>query len=313
MTISTLENLVIIGSGPAGYTAALYAARAGLNPIVLAGQLEPGGALMTTTEVANFPGFVNGVMGPDLMEQMREQAERFGARIIYDDAIETSLAGDVKTVTTSWGVVYRSRAVILSMGASHKKLELPQEAELSGRGVSYCATCDGFFFKDQDVIVVGGGDTAMEEAIFLTRFAAKVTIVVRGTTLKASRAMADRAHANSKIEFIWSSTVTEIHGAAELTGITLHDSATDESRQLDAGGLFIAIGHHPRSALTSPAVLTDESGYVSVASPSTQTNIPGVFACGDLVDRVYRQAITAAGSGCAASLDAERYLAGFGA
>ena len=311
-TPTTLHEVVIIGSGPAGYTAAVYAARANLAPIVVAGAVTAGGALMNTTEVENFPGFPEGVMGPELMERMQGQAEKFGATVVYDDAVSVDLTGEVKTVTTAEGETYRARSVILANGSAYKELGLEGEKTLGGRGVSYCATCDGFFFRDQHIVVVGGGDSAMEEATFLTKFAAKVTVVHRRDELRASKIMADRAMANPKIEFAWNSEVVAIHGTDKVTGVTLRDTVTGEERELGATGVFVAIGHVPRSEIVAGQVDLDENGYVKVTHPSTATNLPGVFACGDLVDSVYRQAITAAGTGCAAALDAERYLATLG-
>ena len=304
-----IRNLIIIGSGPAGYTAAIYAARANLRPLVLTGSVTAGGALMTTTEVENFPGFANGILGPDLMEQMRAQAERFGAELVADDVESVELTGPVKSVVDGSGTTYRAHAVILAMGSAYRELGLPEEKRLSGHGVSWCATCDGFFFRDQDVLVVGGGDSAVEEATFLTRFARSVTIVHRRDELRASKIMAERAFADAKISFAWNSQVDAIHGDGKLTGVTLRDTRTGETRSVAATGLFVAIGHDPRSALVRGTVDLDPQGYVLVQDRSTRTNVPGVFACGDLVDHTYRQAITAAGTGCAASLDAERYLA----
>ena len=306
------RDLVIIGSGPAGYTAAIYAARAGLAPVIIAGAVTAGGALMNTTEVENFPGFVDGIMGPELMENMQKQAERFGAVVLYDDVVQADLAGPIKTVVTGNGDTYRSRAVILATGSAYRELGLPEEKRLSGHGVSWCATCDGFFFRNQDVVVVGGGDSAVEEATFLTRFANKVTLVHRRDELRASKIMADRAHNDPKIEFAWNSTVSAIHGAEKVTGVTLTDTVTGEERELAVTGVFVAIGHIPRNELLKGQVDLDESGYVLVGGPAargTATNLDGVFACGDLVDHVYRQAITAAGTGCAAALDAQNYLA----
>ncbi len=311
-TPTTLHEVVIVGSGPAGYTAAIYAARANLAPVVIAGAVTAGGALMNTTEVENFPGFPEGVMGPELMEKMQEQAEKFGATVVYDDATSVDLAGDVKTVTTAEGDTYRARSVILANGSAYKELGLEGEQALGGRGVSYCATCDGFFFREQNIIVVGGGDSAMEEATFLTKFAAKVTVVHRRDELRASKIMADRAMANPKIEFAWNSEVAAIHGTDKVTGVTLRDTVTGEERAMDATGVFVAIGHVPRTEMLAGQVELDENGYIVVSSPSTATSLPGVFACGDAVDHTYRQAITAAGTGCAAALDAERYLAALG-
>jgi thioredoxin reductase (NADPH) len=306
---SDVRNVIIIGSGPAGWTAAVYAARANLEPLMFEGAVTAGGALMNTTEVENFPGFRDGIMGPDLMENMRAQAERFGTEIITDDVESVRLEDDIKVVTDSEGTEYRARAVILAMGSAYRELGLPDEKRLSGRGVSWCATCDGFFFRDQDIAVVGGGDSAVEEATFLTKFARSVTIVHRRDELRASKIMAERAHANEKISFAWNSAVDAIHGDEKLTGITLRDTVTGDTRELPVTGLFVAIGHDPRNELVKGVVELDADGYVLVEGRTTRTNIPGVFACGDLVDHTYRQAITAAGSGCAAALDAERFLA----
>jgi len=303
------RNVIIIGSGPAGYTAAVYAARANLEPLVFEGAVTAGGALMNTTEVENFPGFRDGIMGPELMEQMRAQAERFGAELVTDDVASVSLEGDVKGVTDSEGRTYRAHAVILAMGSAYRELGLPDEKRLSGHGVSWCATCDGFFFRDQDIAVVGGGDSAIEEATFLTKFARSVTIIHRRGELRASKIMAARALSNDKIRFAWNSKVTGIHGTDKLTGVTLEDTRTGEARELDVTGLFVAIGHDPRNELVKGVVELDDAGYVVAQGRSTLTNLPGVFACGDLVDHTYRQAVTAAGSGCSAALDAERYLA----
>ncbi|MBT2567192.1 thioredoxin-disulfide reductase [Arthrobacter sp. ISL-85] len=303
------EQLIIIGSGPSGYTAAIYAARAGLNPLVLAGSVTAGGALMNTTEVENFPGFPGGVQGPELMDGLQQQAEKFGARIEYDDATSVDLKGHVKRVVTGGGETYEAQAVILATGSAYKELGLPEEKKFSGHGVSWCATCDGFFFRDQDIIVVGGGDSAMEEATFLTRFGKSVTVVVRKDELRASRIMAQRAKDNPKIRFAWNSAVTAIHGDGKVTGVTLTDTRTGETRHQDATGIFVAIGHLPRTELLHGQVDLDDEGYIKVDAPTTVTNLPGVFACGDAVDHRYRQAITAAGTGCAAALDAERFLA----
>jgi thioredoxin reductase (NADPH) len=305
---SETRNVIIIGSGPTGYTAAIYAARAELHPLVFEGSVTAGGALMNTTEVENFPGFRDGIMGPALMDEMRGQAERFGAELVPDDVVEVDLTGDVKVVKTATDT-YTARAVILAMGSGYRKLGLPREEELSGRGVSWCATCDGFFFRDQHIAVVGGGDSAVEEATFLTRFASKVSLIVRRDELRASKIMQERAFADPKLEIVWNSVVEEIHGDDRLESLTLRDTVTGESRALDATGLFIAVGHDPRSELLVGQVDLDDNGYVLVEQPSTATNLPGVFAAGDLVDHVYRQAITAAGTGCAAALDAERFLA----
>ncbi|WP_262106012.1 thioredoxin-disulfide reductase [Arthrobacter sp. Marseille-P9274] len=303
------EQLIIVGSGPSGYTAAIYAARAGLKPLVLAGSVTAGGALMNTTEVENFPGFPEGIQGPELMESLQKQAEKFGAVIEYEDATEVELTGHLKRVTTGSGKTYEAPAVILSTGSAYKELGLPEEKMLSGHGVSWCATCDGFFFRDQDIIVVGGGDSAMEEALFLTRFGKTVTVVVRRDALRASKIMAQRARDNEKIRFAYNSTVTAIHGDAKVTGVTLSDTVTGATRELPASGIFVAIGHLPRTDLVKGQVELDDEGYIKVDSPTTCTNLDGVFACGDAVDHRYRQAITAAGTGCAAALDAERYLA----
>ena len=302
-----IHDVVIVGSGPAGYTAAIYAARAQLNPVILAGSVTAGGALMNTTEVENYPGFVEGIMGPELMTQMQEQAERFGAEIRYEDVTALELEGDVKRITTSDGV-YEARTVIISTGSEYRHLGIDGEERLSGHGVSYCATCDGFFFKDQDIVVVGGGDSAMEEATFLTRFARSVTVVHRRDELRASAVMAKRAQEDPKISFAWNSRVVELHGEDSLTGVTLEDTVTGERRQIEATGLFVAIGQVPRSALVADVLELDEAGYIKVEVPSQRTRIPGVFACGDVADPTYQQAITAAGSGCRAALDAEHYL-----
>ena len=302
-----IHDVVIVGSGPAGYTAAIYAARAQLNPVILAGSVTAGGALMNTTEVENYPGFIEGIMGPELMNQMQEQAERFGAEVRYEDVTALELEGDVKRVTTSDGV-YETRSVIISTGSEHRHLGIDGEERLSGHGVSYCATCDGFFFKDQDIIVVGGGDSAMEEATFLTRFARSVTVVHRRDELRASAVMAKRAQQDPKISFAWNSRVVELHGEDSLTGVTLEDTVTGERRQIEATGLFVAIGQVPRSELVADVLELDEAGYIKVEVPSQRTRIPGVFACGDVADPTYQQAITAAGSGCRAALDAEHYL-----
>ncbi|MGW0501162.1 thioredoxin-disulfide reductase [Streptomyces sp. NPDC003007] len=308
--MSEIRNVIVIGSGPAGYTAALYTARAGLEPLVFGGAVFVGGSLTTTTEVENFPGFPEGIDGPDLMLNMRSQAERFGAEIVEDDAVDVDLSGDIKAVTDTAGTVHRARAVIVATGSGYRKLGLPNEEELSGRGVSWCATCDGFFFRDRDIVVVGGGDTAMEEATFLTRFARSVTVVHRRSTLRASQVMQNRAFADDKISFAFDSEIAEIKEKdGMLGGVVLRDVFTGATRDLDVSGLFIAIGHDPRTELFKGQLELDEDGYLKVQSPSTRTNIPGVFAAGDVVDHTYRQAITAAGTGCAAALDAERYLA----
>ncbi|MDR0180308.1 thioredoxin-disulfide reductase [Actinomyces oris] len=302
-----IHDVVIVGSGPAGYTAAIYAARAQLNPVILAGSVTAGGALMNTTEVENYPGFVEGIMGPELMTQMQEQAERFGADIRYEDVTALELEGDVKRITTS-DDVYEARTVIISTGSEYRQLGIDGEERLSGHGVSYCATCDGFFFKDQDIVVVGGGDSAMEEATFLTRFARSVTVVHRRDELRASAVMAKRAQEDPKISFAWNSRVVELDGEDSLTGVTLEDTVTGDRRRLEATGLFVAIGQVPRSELVADVLELDEAGYIKVEAPSQRTRIPGVFACGDVADPTYQQAITAAGSGCRAALDAEHYL-----
>lgn len=302
-----IHDVVIVGSGPAGYTAAIYAARAQLNAVILAGSVTAGGALMNTTEVENYPGFVTGIMGPELMTQMQEQAERFGADIRYEDVTALELEGDVKRITTSDGV-YEARTVIISTGSEYRHLGIDGEERLSGHGVSYCATCDGFFFKDQDIVVVGGGDSAMEEATFLTRFARSVTVVHRRDELRASAVMAKRAQEDPKISFAWNSRVVELDGEDSLTGVTLEDTVTGDRRRLEATGLFVAIGQVPRSELVADVLELDEAGYIKVEAPSQRTRIPGVFACGDVADPTYQQAITAAGSGCRAALDAEHYL-----
>ncbi|WP_127354726.1 thioredoxin-disulfide reductase [Actinacidiphila soli] len=310
--MTTVRNVIIIGSGPAGYTAALYTARASLKPLVFEGAVTAGGALMNTTDVENFPGFREGIMGPDLMDNMRAQAERFGAELIPDDVVEVDLTGDIKTVTDSAGTVHQAKTVIVTTGSQHRKLGLPREDELSGRGVSWCATCDGFFFKEHNIAVIGGGDTALEEATFLSRFATSVTVVHRRDTLRASKAMQERAFADPKISFVWDSEVAEIHGENKLSGLTLRNTKTGETSELPVTGLFIAIGHDPRTDLFKGVLDLDHDGYLKVETPSTRTNIPGVFAAGDVVDHTYRQAITAAGTGCSAALDAERYLAALG-
>ena len=303
-----IRDLVIVGSGPAGYTAAIYASRAQLNPVQYEGSVTAGGALMTTTEVENFPGFVDGVMGPVLMEDMRKQAARFGTELITDDVVEMDLKGDVKTVKDGSGNVVQARAVILAMGSAYKKIGLANEDRLSGRGVSWCATCDGFFFRDQTIAVVGGGDSAVEEATFLTKFATKVVLIHRRDSLRASKIMADRALNNPKIEMLWNTEVVDILGAEKVSGLALKNTVTGELSERDFTGLFVAIGHIPRSELITTQIDLDNEGYVKVEGRSTRTNLPGVFACGDLVDHTYRQAITAAGSGCQAALDAEKFL-----
>jgi len=308
--VSDVRQVIIIGSGPAGYTAAVYAARAQLEPVLLEGAVTAGGALMNTTEVENYPGFAEGIQGPELMMAMRSQAERFGAQIVTQDATEVQLSGEVKTVVDDAGTVWRARSVILAMGSGYRELGVPNEKRLSGHGVSWCATCDGFFFKGQQIAVVGGGDSAMEEATFLTRFADKVTIIHRRDEFRASRIMAERALHDPKIDVVWNSEVVDVLGQDKVSGLSLRDRVTGATSTLDATGLFVAIGHDPRSELVKGQVDLDDEGYVLVKGRSTLTNVDGVFAAGDLVDHTYRQAVTAAGSGCAAALDAERYLAG---
>jgi thioredoxin reductase (NADPH) len=302
------RDVIIIGSGPAGYTAALYAARARLNPLVFEGSVTSGGALMNTTDVENFPGFPDGILGPDLMDSIRKQAERFGAELVADDVIEVDLDPNLKLVKADGGE-FTSRTVIIATGSSYRELGVPGEKRLSGHGVSWCATCDGFFFREQDIAVIGGGDSAMEEATFLTRFARSVTIVHRRDSLRASKIMQDRAMSDPKIKFAWDSGVAEMLGEDRLTGLRLVDLKTGAESVLPVTGIFIAIGHDPRSELFTGQLATDDDGYLLVEQPFTKTAIPGVFACGDVVDRNYRQAVTAAGSGCAAAIDAERWLA----
>ena len=303
-----IHEVVIVGSGPAGYTAAIYAARAQLEPVMYEGSVTAGGALMNTTEVENFPGFTDGIMGPDLMDSMRKQAARFGTKLITDDIIEMELKGPVKTLKDGSGNVLKSKSVILAMGSAYREIGLENEKRLSGRGVSWCATCDGFFFRDQEIAVVGGGDSAVEEATFLTKFASKVTLIHRRDSLRASKIMADRAKANPKIEFLWNTEVTDVLGEAKMEALELKNTVTGAVTKRDFGALFVAIGHIPRSELITTQVSLDTEGYVKVEGRSTKTNIEGVFACGDLVDHTYRQAITAAGSGCQAALDAEKFL-----
>lgn len=308
-TPEKIHEVVIVGSGPAGYTAAIYAARAQLSPILYEGSVTAGGALMNTTEVENFPGFTDGVMGPDLMESMRKQALRFGTVLITDDIVEMNLTSKIKVLKDGSGNTIHARSVILAMGSAFREIGLPNEKRLSGRGVSWCATCDGFFFRDQEIAVVGGGDSAIEEAMFLTRFASKVVLIHRRDTLRASKIMIERAFANPKIEFLWHHEVVDVLGENKVDSLQLRNTETGELSTRAFSAMFVAIGHDPRSELILGQVTTDSNGYVDVAGRSTQTNIEGVFACGDLVDHSYRQAITAAGSGCEASLDAERYLA----
>ncbi len=307
--MSDIREVIIIGSGPSGYTAAIYAARAELKPLVFEGALTAGGALMNTTEVENFPGFPEGVMGPDLMTKMREQAEKFGAELVTEDVTEVDLSGPVKSVTDATGATHRAKTVILAMGSGYRRLGVPGEDRLSGRGVSWCATCDGFFFRDKTIAVIGGGDSALEEATFLSRFGRSVTIVHRRDEFRASKIVAARALADPKIDVAWNSVVESINGESKVTSLTLKDTVTGELRDLPVEGVFIAVGHDPRSELVAGQVKLDAAGYVLVQPGSTATSVPGVFAAGDLVDHTYRQAITAAGTGCSAALDAERYLA----
>jgi thioredoxin reductase (NADPH) len=309
MHVTDVRDVIIIGSGPAGYTAAVYAARAKLNPLVFEGSVTAGGALMQTTEVENFPGFPDGVMGPELMDAMRKQAERFGAELVSDDAVAVDLTVSPKVVKTETDT-YLAKAVIIASGSKYKELDVPGEKQLSGRGVSWCATCDGFFFRGQDIVVVGGGDSALEEATFLTRFADSVTLVHRRDTLRASKIMQDRAMANPKIKFVWDSQVVSMEGDnGKLTGVRVKNVHTGDEKVLPVSGAFIAIGHSPRSELFAGQLPTDPDGYLLVEQPTTRTAIEGVFACGDVVDRTYRQAVTAAGTGCSAAIDAERWLA----
>jgi thioredoxin reductase (NADPH) len=306
--VTDVRDVIIIGSGPSGYTAALYAARARLSPLVFEGSVTSGGALMNTTDVENFPGFPDGVLGPDLMDQLRKQAERFGAELVADDVTEVDLKATPKQVKAGEDT-YFARTVILATGSSYRELGVAGEKRLSGHGVSWCATCDGFFFREQDIAVIGGGDSAMEEATFLTRFARSVTIVHRRDTLRASKIMQDRAVSNPKIKFAWDSEVAEVLGEDRVTGLLLRNLKTGEESTLEVTGMFVAIGHDPRSELVTGQLATDADGYILVDQPTTRTEIEGVFAAGDVVDRTYRQAVTAAGTGCAAALDAERWLA----
>jgi len=308
--MSEIHEVVIVGSGPAGYTAAIYAARAQLAPILYEGSVTAGGALMNTTDVENFPGFPEGVMGPDLMDSMRKQSEKFGTKLITDDIVSMELAGEIKILKDGSGNTLQAKSVILATGSAYKEIGLVNEKRLSGRGVSWCATCDGFFFREKITAVVGGGDSAMEEANFLTRFASKVFVIHRRDSLRASKIMVERAHANPKIEFIWNTEVIDVLGAEKVSGLKLRNLISGEESENDFDGLFVAIGHLPRSELLVGQVELDGEGYVKVDGSSTRTNLKGVFACGDLVDHTYRQAITAAGSGCQAALDAERFLAG---
>ena len=306
--MSDVREVVIVGSGPAGYTAAIYASRAQLSPIIYEGSVTAGGALMNTTEVENFPGFVDGVMGPDLMDSMRKQAARFGSELITDDIVEMELSAEIKILKDGSGNVVKEKYVILAMGSAYREIGLVNEKRLSGRGVSWCATCDGFFFRNQTIAVVGGGDSAIEEATFLTKFADKVVLIHRRDSLRASKIMADRAHANPKIEFLWNTEVTDVLGADKVEALQLRNTLDGSVSTRDFTGLFVAIGHIPRSELITSQIDLDGEGYVKVEGRSTRTNLPGVFACGDLVDHTYRQAITAAGSGCQAALDAEKFL-----
>ena len=305
-----IHELVIVGSGPAGYTAGIYAARAQLAPVLYEGSVTAGGALMNTTEVENFPGFPDAIIGPDLMEKLKAQAEKFGSILVRDDIVEMKLQGDVKTLVDGGGNTLQAKAVILATGSAYKEIGLENEKRLSGRGVSWCATCDGFFFRNQEIAVVGGGDSAMEEATFLTRFASKVVVIHRRDSLRASKIMVERAQANPKIEFLWNTEVIDVLGAENVTGLKFRNTVDGSESERAFTGLFVAIGHSPRSELLVGQVELDDEGYVKVEGRSTRTNLSGVFACGDLVDHTYRQAITAAGSGCQAALDAERFLAG---
>jgi len=306
--VPEVRNVIVIGSGPAGYTAALYAARAELKPLVFEGSVTAGGALMQTTEVENFPGFPDAVMGPELMDSMRKQAERFGAELLSDDVIEVDLTATPKMIKTD-SETYLAHAVIIATGSRYKELGVPGEKELGGHGVSWCATCDGFFFRGHDIAVIGGGDSAMEEATFLTRFGKSVTVIHRRDTLRASKIMQDRALANPKISFLWNSEVAEVLGSDKVTGLRIRNTKDGTEHVLTVTGVFVAIGHDPRSDLFTGQLAADPEGYLLVEQPSTRTAIDGVFACGDVVDRTYRQAVTAAGTGCAAALDAERWLA----
>ena len=306
--MSDVSNLVIVGSGPSGYTAAIYAARAQLDPIIYEGSVTAGGALMNTTEVENFPGFVDGIMGPDLMDAMRKQAKRFGANLITDDIVEMDLTGPIKVLKDGSGNTVKAKAVILAMGSAYREIGLVNEKRLSGHGVSWCATCDGFFFRDQTIAVVGGGDSAVEEATFLTKFASKVVLIHRRDTLRASKIMVERALSNPKIEMLWNAEVVDVLGADKVEALSLKNTVTGELTQRDFTGLFVAIGHDPRNELIKGQITLDDAGYVMVEAGSTKTNLAGVFACGDLVDHTYRQAITAAGTGCESALDAEKFL-----
>ena len=303
-----MREVIIIGSGPAGYTAGIYTARAGLKPLLIASAVEAGGELMKTTEVENYPGFIEGIQGPDLMNNFQLQAERFGTEILYDDVVEVDLSGDVKIVKTGGGQTFEAKTVILATGAAYRELGLPREKELSGHGVSWCATCDGFFFREKTIAVAGGGDSAMEEALFLTRFAAKVYVIHRRDTFKASKIMQQRVFDNPKIEVIWNTEITELHGAANLEGLTLKNTVDGTTKEMPIEGLFIAIGNDPRVWLVENQINITPERFIEVEGRSSKTSLPGVFACGDVIDPTYRQAITAAGSGCVAALDAEHYL-----
>jgi len=303
-----MREVIIIGSGPAGYTAGIYAARAGLKPLLIASSVEAGGELMKTTEVENYPGFPEGLMGPELMDHFRAQAERFGTEILLEDVVEVDLKGDVKIVKTGAGETYEAKTVILATGAAYRELGLPREKELSGHGVSWCATCDGFFFREKTIAVVGGGDSAMEEALFLTRFASKVYLIHRRDTFKASKIMQERAMAHEKIEVIWNTEISELKGEAKLEAVTLKNTVDGSTKDLDLDGLFIAVGNDPRVWLVENQVTLTPEKFIQVEGRSSKTNLPGVFACGDVIDPTYRQAITAAGSGCVAALDAEHYI-----
>lgn len=304
-----IRDVIIVGSGPAGYTAAVYTARANLNPLVIAGSVTAGGELMNTTDVENFPGFPEGIMGPDLMDNMQKQAERFGAEILFDDVTEMNLEGEIKTLSLADGTIYRARAVIVSTGSAYRELGLQDEKRLSGHGVSWCATCDGFFFRDQTIAVIGGGDSAMEEALFLTKFASKVIVVHRRNELRASKIMADRALAHEKIEFIWDSEVIGINGADKVDGLVVKNRTSGEESTVDVTGIFVAIGNDPRVDLVKDQLQLTSEGTIAVEGRTSKTSLPGVFAAGDVIDSTYRQAITAAGSGCAAAQDVEHYLA----
>ena len=303
-----MHQIIIIGSGPAGFGAAIYAARAGLEPVLFASSVEPGGELMNTTDVENYPGFPEGILGPDLMQKMQEQAERFGTTVKYDDVTSVELTGDIKRVTTGDGQVHEAQAVIFATGSAYRKLGLPEEERLSGHGISWCATCDGFFFKEQTIAVVGGGDSAMEEATFLTRFAEKVYVIHRRDSLRASKIMQQRAFDNPKIEFIWNSEVAAIHGTDSVTGLQLRDTVTGETRELDVTGIFVAVGTDPRTHLVHGQLDLTPEGTIAVQGRSSKTSVAGVFAAGDVIDPVYRQAVVAASSGATAALDAEHYL-----